>query len=120
MNLHEKVDMIVYVNMFVHYPETYNAYTIRNKFNSYFKEYFSNNKLMDSIYNKDCFVMINSAPHTEEELMKIEVCLAKRIDELINMETFVLNCKEFIVDYFNSKIKNIDIEFVIDKCHIDY
>lgn len=111
MNFNDKNGIIIYINIFVHYPETYNAYTITNKFNSYFKDVFPNDKFND----KDCYVMLNSAPHTEEESLKIEVSLVKSLAELLNIEMFVLNCKEFVVDYFNNRIKDIDIEFVNDK-----
>lgn len=40
MNLNEKNDIKIYINMFVHSPETYNSNTNSNKFKDYLNEYF--------------------------------------------------------------------------------
>lgn len=115
MNLSEKRNITIYIKMFVHYPEAYNANTISNKFNIYFKKYFFENKFIDSIYNQDCYVMINSAPHNEEEALEIEVCFDKNEVKSINKETIILNWKEFVIDYFNNQIQDINIRFVSNK-----
>lgn len=115
MDLFEKRNITIYIKMFVHYPEAYNANAISNKFNMYFKEYFSENKFIDYIYNQDCYVMINSAPYDEEESLEIEVCFDKNEVTSINKEAIILNWKEFVIDYFNNQIKDIDIEFVNNK-----
>ena len=46
--------------------------------------------------------MINSTPHQEEELLKIEVCFAKTLDVLMDMETISSDLKRFIIEYFNN------------------
>ena len=91
----------VYINMFVHYPETYNAYIIENKFNSFWKEYF---------YNSECYVMVNSAPHTEEESVLIEYSLAKEV-----LDVIISNFKQFVLNYFNNQIKTIDVKCIDNK-----
>lgn len=105
----DKTDLVIYINMYVHYPETYNAYTISNKFNSYFNEYFLNNEFT---YKQDCDVMLNSIPSMEDETIRINVCIPKKLDVLINIETFTLDCKKFVTEYFNNQIKNIEIEIL--------
>lgn len=115
MNVYEKRDIIIYINMFVHYPETYNANTISSKFNSYLNEYFFVNKIIDAIYNHDCYVKINSAPHSQEESLKIEVCFFNNKLTSIDKETILLKLKEFVIDYFNSQIKDYNIEYVSNK-----
>ena len=109
MELCEKRDVVIYINMFVHYPQTFNANTISNKFNVFFKEYF-----IDSVSNQECYVMINSAPHNETELLKIEVCFDENVT-LINKENMILKLKEFVINYFNNQIKDLNVEFLSDE-----
>lgn len=94
MNLDNKTT--IYINMFVHYPEAFNAGSISGKF----KEYLANTC-------QECYVMINSAPSSEEESLKMEIITTSE-----NKETITINLKEFIKDYFNNQIRKIDIEFV--------
>lgn len=116
MSIYKKRDIIIQINMFVYYPETYNAYTISNKFNSYLKEYFLENKFIDSSYNQECSVVINSTPQNVKEALKIEIYFVKNEVTSINKETVILKLKEFVTDYFNNQIKDINIEFVSNKC----
>ena len=115
MEISGKRNIIVDINMFVHYPETYNANTISNKFSRYFKECILENKITDFVYNLESYVMINTAPHSEEELLKIDFCFTGDEVTLINKETFILDLKCFIIDYFNNKIKDIRVEIVSNK-----
>lgn len=95
MKSHENIN--VYINLFVHYPETYNANTINNNFNIFFME----------CINSD--VMINSAPHNEEESIKIEVYIK---GTNIDKENFILKCNKFVLNYFNNKLKDINVIFI--------
>lgn len=106
MNLNEKNSINIFINMYVHYVETFNAYTISNRFNNYFLEH----KTLFSLDNPECYVKINSAPHCEEELIKIEIKLSPKDYEYIDKA--IENLKEFVREYFNNQIKQIDIIFI--------
>ena len=98
----------IFINMFVHYPETYNANTISNNFikcindSNVFK--FSN--------NPKCHVIINSAPHSEEELIKVEFNIGSNSDVLNNKEEVTKVLKNFVNNYFNNQFKVLSIEFI--------
>ena len=100
----------IYINIFVHYPEVYNANTICEKLNFYFKPLFSDNNLIDYIDN--CYVMINSAPHNEEELIEVEFNSYKKEMLLLIKDTISIKVEELIMQYFNNQITNILIKFV--------
>ncbi len=107
--MNDKLDLVIYINMFVHYPETFNSSAICNKLNSYFNKYLLNN---DFTYNLNCDVMINSAPHIEDESIVMEVDLYKNIDDSSIKETFVQDFKKIVAEYFDNRIKNVEIKFI--------
>ena len=106
MNLDEKRNIIVYINMFVHYPQSHNANTICTNFN----EFFEKENLLKSINDQNCYVMINSAPFNEKESLQIEIGL-KSNKTLINKEVIISKLKEFVQDYFKNQINEIKVEF---------
>lgn len=108
MNLNEKKDVLIFINMYVHYQEAYNANTISNSFNNYYFEH----KLLNSLDNPKCYVMINSAPHSEEESIKIEISLNQNDFEKLEKEMVILNIKEFVKTYFKGQIKVIEVLFI--------
>lgn len=106
MNLNEKNNINIFINMYVHYAETFNAYTISNRFYNYFLEH----KSLFSLNNPECYVKINSAPHCEEELIKIEIILSPKDYEYIDKT--IENLKDFVREYFNNQIKQIEVNFI--------
>lgn len=103
----------VYIKIFAHYPEIYNATIISDKFNVYFEEYFKVNKPLSSEYKGDCDVVIKSAPHTEVEMIKIEVIFTTNVDETIDKEKVVSEWKTFMLNFFDNHISDVIIKFMI-------
>lgn len=108
MSLYNIREINIYINMFVHYPEIYNANTISNNFSSYLK----NKSLFNEAYNQDCNVMINSAPHIVDESLEIKIIFGEDDVILVDKDAIILNLKKFIIEYFNNQVKDISIEFI--------
>lgn len=72
---------MIYINIFVHYPETYNETIVSN----IFKEYFKDNNL---------YVKVKSAPSNENEMIVVKTD---------NQEEDLLKLKEFIFNHFQIK-----------------
>ena len=109
MNINNSFD--IFVNIYAHYPIGYNGTVIGDKLNKYFVNYFCNNRLINSKYSENCYVMINSAPHSEKESIVVEIVFSEFIDESLNKEKTSLELKEFIREHFNNYIDEIDIKF---------
>lgn len=109
MNLYETKDVKVFVNMFVHYREAFNGYAISNSFNKYFME----EKLLHLVNDPDFNIMINSAPHYEDQSIKIQIILSQNVYDSLEKEKIILNLKGFVVEYFNNQLKLIDVEFIV-------
>ena len=73
---------MIYINIFVHYPETYNETIVSN----IFKEYFKDNNL---------YVKVKSAPSNENEMIVVKTD---------NQEEDLLKLKEFIFNHFQIRI----------------
>ena len=105
----DKKNIMIYVNLFVHYPEVYNSNTISTKLNNCFKECFLGNELIDLSYKQECYVMIKSAPHSEVELINVEICNLKLESKLMNK--VIIKLEKDINEYFNNQLMRINIEF---------
>ena len=101
----------IYINIYLHYPEVVNSTIINDKINVFFNEYFSNNKLIDSSFDGNTYVMINSAPHNENQNIEIDVVFSNEIDESLRSGKFESDVKEFLSVYFNKQIKEIYVNF---------
>lgn len=97
----------IFINMFVHYPETYNANTISNNF----IKCINDSNVFKFINNPKCYIMIHSAPHSEEELIKVEFNIDRNNDVFTNTEELTKVSKNFVNNYFNNQIKVLSIEF---------
>lgn len=76
----------IFVNIFVHYPEVYNSSVISRNLEKYFNGYFINNKLDKIEFNGKVYVTIKSAPHNEEQMIKVDFDFIKEIDESIKLD----------------------------------
>lgn len=74
---------MIYINIFIHYPETYNETIISDKIKENFNDY-------------DFFVKVKSAPHSENEMIVIEN------KDLINEEK-IIKIRDFILNYLEIK-----------------
>lgn len=101
----------VFINIFVHYPEVYNSTVINKRLNTYFNNYFSNNKPLDSEFSGNTYVMIKSAPHEENQLMKIDVAFSNKIDESLNNSEMLSEWKDYLFIYFDRQIKEFYFNF---------
>lgn len=106
MNRNDIIEIKIYINLFVHYPNAYSSNMITEKFNNHLIK-----EDLYLIYNPKCYVMVNSAPHSEEESIKIEISSLQK-DILNNNEDIILDLKEFTQGYFNNQINNIEVDFV--------
>ena len=104
MNKNNISEIKIYINIFVHYPNAWSTNAIAENFNKHFT-----NENLYSIYNPKCFVMVNSAPHSVEESLNIEISFSQK-DVLYITEDIILDLREFARVYFNHKINNIEVE----------
>lgn len=102
-------DTQIYLNMFVHYPEIYNANTISN----HLIKYINDSDVFKLINNPQCYVMINSAPHSEEELIKVEINIDRNNVTFINKDKLTATLNNFVENFFNNRIKVINVEFIL-------
>lgn len=93
--------------LFVHYPEAFNSSVINNKLNNYFVKYFK--EALNLKYDEDCNTVIKTAPHTEKQMITIDVNFKNKIAELINIDKLESEWKEYISNCFNSQIEEIII-----------
>jgi len=100
----------VFMNLYVHYPEVYNASVINNKLENYINDYFKINKPKNSEFDFS-YLTIKSAPSNEEQMMVIDVMFLDGIDESINKDRLIKEWKEYFYNYFNNEIKEIIIKF---------
>lgn len=98
------------MNLYVHYPEVYNASVINNKLENYINDYFKINKPKNSEFDFS-YLTIKSAPSNEEQMMVIDVMFLDGIDESINKDRLIKEWKEYFYNYFNNEIKEIIIKF---------
>lgn len=99
----------VFMNLYVHYPEVYNASVINNKLENYINDYFKINKPKNSEFDFS-YLTIKSAPSNEEQMMVIDVMFLDGIDESINKDRLIKEWKEYFNNYFNNEIKEIIIK----------
>ena len=99
------------IKIFVHYPEVFNSTVINNRLDEYFCKYFKENKLHDSTYKGESYVVFKTAPHTENQMAIIDLEFKNQIDESINKEQLISEWKKFISVYFDEQIKDIVINF---------
>lgn len=105
-------DINIYINLYVHYPETFNGTIINDKLKEYFDKYFLSCKIINTeiVINSD--VMINSLSHFENEIVEIKVSFDKQLDNLINKEVIKKEWEQHIKNFFNSNIKEVNIVFL--------
>ena len=104
--LNNEREVIVFVNLFAHYPEAYNAAVINDILNGYFKQSFEE---LNINLNNNCHVMINSAPANENEMIIIDILLQDK--QVIIKEEIITKWKEYIISFFNNLIKDVVIRF---------
>lgn len=92
----------IFINVFVHYPEVYNSSVISRRLEKYFNDYFINNKLVEVNVNVKVYVAIKSAPHIEEQMIKVEFEPSNEIDDSIK-----LDWKNYLFVYFDKRINDI-------------
>lgn len=102
-------DTQIYINMFVHYPEIYNANTISNNL----IKYINDSDVFKLINSPQYYVMINSAPHSEEELIKVEINIDRNNVAFINKDKLTSALNNFVENSFNNRIKVINVEFIL-------
>lgn len=99
------------IKIFVHYPEVFNSTVISDRLDHYFDKYFKENRLHNSIYKGECYVVFKTAPHTENQMAIIDLEFENKIDESINKDQLISEWKNFISVYFDEQIKDIVINF---------
>ena len=98
----------IYVKVFVHYPEVYNAKVINNRFEKYFEE----NEMWFSKYKGKSHVIFKTAPIDENQMIIIDIEFNDQIDKVLNKEKFESKLKEFIKVYFDRQVPEVIINYI--------
>lgn len=98
----------IYVKVFVHYPEVYNANVINNRFEKYFEE----NEMWFSKYKGKSHVIFKTAPIDENQMIIIDIEFNDQIDKVLNKEKFESKLKEFIKVYFDRQVPEVIINYI--------
>lgn len=101
----------IFINIYVHYPEVYNSTVISNKLNNYFKEFFINNKPLNSEYSENICVMFKTAPSNENQMMRIKFEFSNEVDNSINNSLNIEKWEDFLFIYFDKQIKEFYFNF---------
>ena len=104
-------NFIIYVNIYVHHPEVYNSTVINDRLTKYFKEFFINNKPVNSNFNGNTYVMFKSAPSNENQMMRIEYEFSNEVDDSINNSLNIEKWEDFLFIYFDKQIKEFIFNF---------
>lgn len=104
-NCNNKNSIRIYINLYVHYLETFSGTIINDKLLEYFYKYFEK---MDLIIKSD--VMINSLPHSEKEIINLEIYLDSCLNNKISKETMLKDWEQYIKKFFNNEFKEVSID----------
>lgn len=104
VNNKNKDSLIMYVNIYAHYPQAYNGAVIGEKIYKLINEKIGN--ILAT--NNDCNVYIQSAPVGEEELILIDITFKDNTKE--DKKELLEKIKEVISICLNNRIKDIRIK----------
>lgn len=84
----------IFINIYAHYPEVYNEFTIEERLNKYFKKFF---------IESNTYIKFYTAPTNEKQIIFVEL---PREQQLV-ADKFKQEWNEFLLTYFDHQVKEI-------------